>query len=77
MNRDRGEYRVLALAGTTVTELVVPILCGVWVDNNYGTAPWGVLAGAVLGFVGGLGHLLVVANRVGNPGPGGPKSPPK
>ena len=63
--RDGSDYRGLALAGTAVTELVAPILLGVWADSHFGWAPWGLAVGAVVGFVGGIGHLLVIANRAG------------
>ena len=65
MNRDRGtsDYSGLALIGTAVTELVAPILIGVWVDNRFGWAPWGLVVGTTIGFVGGIGHLLVIAGR--------------
>ncbi len=68
-----SDYRGLALAGTAVTEMVVPVVLGVWIDNNYGSAPWGLVVGAVVGFVGSLAHLIVVGNRAnrGSGGPGG------
>lgn len=33
-------------------------LAGVWWDHHYGTGPWGVLIGAVLGLVGGMYNLI-------------------
>ncbi len=33
-------------------------LLGVWVDRHYGTGPWGVVAGVILGLVGGLYTLV-------------------
>lgn len=72
MSPDRADYRVLALAGTAVAELVIPVLIGAWVDRRYGSAPWGLLLGAVMGFVGGVAHLLVTASRAsGSAGGGG------
>jgi F0F1-type ATP synthase assembly protein I len=34
------------------------VLAGVWVDRHYGTAPWGVVVGAVLGLLGGMYNLI-------------------
>lgn len=61
-----SDYRGLALAGTAVTEMVAPILIGVWAQDRYGFAPWGLVGGAVLGVVGGIGHLFWMARRVGD-----------
>ena len=29
-------------------------LLGYWIDGRFGTAPWGILGGVVIGLVGGL-----------------------
>ncbi len=56
-----GYYFTLAQVGM---EIVAPIGLGVWLDQAvWGWAPWGLIGGAVLGFVGGLTHLVVLANR--------------
>jgi F0F1-type ATP synthase assembly protein I len=39
-----------ALAGFT--------LIGYWIDRWYGTEPWGLLVGVILGLVGGLYNLV-------------------
>ena len=44
----------LELAGATA----VLALIGHWVDGHYGTQPWGILAGVVIGLVGGLYNLV-------------------
>ena len=44
----------LELAGVTAGFA----LLGYWIDRRYGTAPWGVLVGVVLGLVGGLYSLV-------------------
>lgn len=59
----RADYSSLALASTAVAELVAPILIGVWLDDRYGWAPWGLITGAVLGFVGGITHMMVITAR--------------
>lgn len=36
-------------------------LGGWWVDGRFGTAPWGLVVGALLGLVGGMAHLVRTA----------------
>ncbi len=62
--RSPGDYRGLALASMAIGEMVGPILLGVWLDDRYGWAPWGLAVGAVIGVVGGIGHLIVTARRM-------------
>jgi F0F1-type ATP synthase assembly protein I len=33
-------------------------LIGYWIDGHYGTQPWGVIIGVILGIVGGLYNLV-------------------
>jgi len=33
-------------------------LAGYWIDGKFGTNPWGILVGVVLGLVGGLYNLV-------------------
>lgn len=33
-------------------------LVGYWIDGRFGTSPWGVLGGVVIGIVGGLYNLV-------------------
>jgi F0F1-type ATP synthase assembly protein I len=33
-------------------------LIGYWADRHYGSAPWGLIAGLILGIVGGLYNLV-------------------
>jgi F0F1-type ATP synthase assembly protein I len=44
----------LELAAATA----VLALIGHWVDGHYGTQPWGIVAGVVVGLVGGLYNLI-------------------
>ena len=44
----------LELAGTTAGLALV----GYWIDRRFGTAPWGILVGVVIGTVGGLYNLV-------------------
>lgn len=62
-----NDYRVLALASTAVGELVAPILIGIWLDSRFDWSPYGLAVGAVIGFVGSIAHLMVIANRQPNP----------
>ena len=44
---------------TTVSlEMVLPAALGYWLDGRWGTTPWLVSVGAVLGFTVGIRHLL-------------------
>jgi F0F1-type ATP synthase assembly protein I len=62
--------RLLALSQVGV-EMVAPIVLGVYLDSRFGWAPWGLVAGAALGLIGGLGHLIYLSNRLNQPpGPG-------
>jgi F0F1-type ATP synthase assembly protein I len=44
----------LELAGATAGLALV----GYWLDGRFGTAPWGLIAGVILGLVGGLYNLV-------------------
>jgi F0F1-type ATP synthase assembly protein I len=61
-------YYTLAQIGI---EMVAPLFVGLYLDWQFGTTPWLMLIGIVLGFVGGLYHLIVMLQRRGRPpGPG-------
>lgn len=53
-------------------------LAGYWIDRHFGSGPWGLLAGAALGLVGGTYNLIRQATvkppskPVGKDGAGGP-----
>ena len=44
----------LELAGATAGLA----LLGYWIDGRFGTSPWGILVGVVIGLVGGLYNLV-------------------
>jgi F0F1-type ATP synthase assembly protein I len=44
----------LELAGATAGLA----LFGYWIDGKFGTAPWGIVTGVVVGIVGGLYNLV-------------------
>jgi F0F1-type ATP synthase assembly protein I len=60
-----GAYLLLAQVGV---DLVAPIIVGLIIDQSLGWTPWATVAGAVLGLVGGLYHLVVIVNRPKNGG---------
>jgi F0F1-type ATP synthase assembly protein I len=67
-----GYYLTLAHVGL---EMVAPMLIGIAVDSMFGWTPWATVVGAVLGFTGGIFHLIILANRYNadrrSPPPGG------
>lgn len=46
-----SDTRGLALAGSAVASLLLPVVVGVWLDERYGWSPWGLIGGSVLGFI--------------------------
>ena len=49
-------------------EMSLPALGGNWLDDRWGTSPWLVCIGAVIGFGVGMWHLLKLARQSdGNP----------
>jgi F0F1-type ATP synthase assembly protein I len=44
----------LELAGATAGLAFV----GYWIDSKYGTGPWGILSGVLIGIVGGLYNMV-------------------
>jgi F0F1-type ATP synthase assembly protein I len=67
--RDLGYYFALAQTGV---EMVAPIAIGALLDGYFGWSPWGAGVGAVVGFVGGLTHMLIMLKRYEDPTPPGP-----
>jgi len=59
-SRETGRLFALAQVGM---EMAAPIVVGLLIDQNFETGPWGVAVGAVVGLVGGLWHLVVLARR--------------
>jgi F0F1-type ATP synthase assembly protein I len=68
---DSKDFGRLTAYGQVGMEMVGPIVLGLVIDHYGHTAPWGVVVGAVLGFVGGLIHLIHLSNQ-----PDPPQSPP-
>jgi F0F1-type ATP synthase assembly protein I len=59
--REAGSYYALAQTGI---EMVAPMGIGLWVDYQFETTPWGVVIGAIVGFVGGTAHLIIMAQKI-------------
>jgi hypothetical protein len=55
-----GYYFALSQVGM---EMAAPIGLGVWADVSWHTLPWLTIVGAVVGLVGGMTHLVLLANR--------------
>lgn len=43
-------------------QLCVPTLLGYWADSKWGTKPWLLIAGAVLGFITLMTSIMAIAN---------------
>lgn len=49
--------RAFAMAAVG-TEIVIPVLLGWWLDSYLDSSPWGALLGGVVGFTGGIWHMV-------------------
>jgi F0F1-type ATP synthase assembly protein I len=58
--KEFGFYVALAQVGI---EMVVPIALGFWLDQWIGSMPWATVVGAVVGFAGGLYHLISMVRQ--------------
>jgi len=61
--KELGRYYALSQIGL---EMVAPIGLGLVLDYYLSWSPWGAVVGAVVGFVGGLAHLVVLMGRPKN-----------
>jgi F0F1-type ATP synthase assembly protein I len=59
--RRLGLYLALAQAGA---EMMMPFVLGLVIDYYLGTKIWFALAGILIGFFGGLAHMIIIANRL-------------
>jgi F0F1-type ATP synthase assembly protein I len=59
-SRDAGRLFGYSQVGL---EMVAPIVLGLYLDERLGWSPWGVVAGTVLGLVGGLTHLIALTRE--------------
>jgi F0F1-type ATP synthase assembly protein I len=58
--REIGLYFALAQVGL---EMVLPAVLGVYLDPYYGTTPWITVTLGIIGFAGGLVHLLALVKK--------------
>ncbi len=58
--RELGYYFALAQVGL---EMVFPLGVGLVLDHYLNWSPWATVVGAVVGFVGGLFHLVIMVSR--------------
>lgn len=68
--REMGRYLAIAQVGL---EMVAPIALGLVLDHYLGWTPWGIVGGTILGFFGGLAHLLAILKRFEDDGPPAPR----
>lgn len=52
--------RAFAMAAVGM-EIVIPVLIGWWVDAYLNSGPWGALVGGVIGFGGGIWHMVRIS----------------
>ncbi|MCS7014528.1 MAG: AtpZ/AtpI family protein [Gemmatales bacterium] len=63
--REVGRYFALAQVGL---EMALPIAVGAWLDYRWGTMPWLVITGVIVGFAVGMIHLwLLLRESPGQP----------
>ncbi len=51
-------------ASSAAMQFAVPPAIGFFIDHKYGTRPWGVAIGAVLGFASGMRGLLLLVKQM-------------
>lgn len=73
---DPKETAFYVMLGQVGMEMVGPVILGLLLDHWLNWTPWLTVIGAVLGFVGGLGHLVVLLNQKNKPGPDQPPRQP-
>src|SRR5207244_8309353 len=71
--KEMARYFAISQVGL---EMVVPPALGVYLDYLFGCSPWGVVGGATLGLVGGLAHLIHLANQSDQPPSKSDEQPP-
>lgn len=56
-------YRLASAGFDFFLMLIVPTGIGYWLDKKFGTGPWLLLSGVILGFIAGLVALVRLSNR--------------
>lgn len=60
-SKNLGRSMALAQCGV---EMVLPMLLGVLLDNWFGIMPWLTIIFLILGFIGGLTHIVILSNQI-------------
>jgi len=55
----------LNIGGVMAGCLVIGVLGGHWLDKRYGTEPWFLLGGSLLGIVSGFYHFFKIVLHIG------------
>jgi len=56
-SNSKDVQRAFAVAAVGI-EIVIPTLLGWWLDSYLGSGPWGALVGGIIGFSGGIWHMV-------------------
>lgn len=66
MGRDWGTLALISQLGVTmVGSILLGVVLGLFIDRQFGTAPWGILGFTVLGvIVGGVGVYRMISDSV-------------
>ncbi len=59
----RYDLRPMGMGLELAAAVVGLTLLGLWIDRRWGTAPWGVVVCASIGFVGGMLNFIRAARR--------------
>lgn len=62
--------RFMGMGMELVASIIGPTLLGWWLDGKFGTEPWLVVTGMLLGLVGGFYNLLKALLSLGSQEPG-------
>ena len=60
--------RYAGLGFQTTAILLLPVAGGWWLDKEYGSSPWGIIAGVALGGIASMYGLISFVNRMENTG---------
>ena len=58
-----GQY--IALGTHIAASMMIPVLAGIYADNRWGSSPWGVIIGALVGFGAMISIVLGLAAQTG------------
>lgn len=58
-----GQY--IALGTHIAASMIIPVIAGMYVDNRWGSSPWGVIIGALIGFGAMISIVLRLAAQTG------------